>query len=290
MIPNPVGRLVLSITLPVAMGLSVAVSLPAHATTSPSAVPAAGLARMGALLDQLPVQAENRTGYDRDLFTLWIDADGDGCDTREEVLLAEAQMTPKIGPGCTLTGGQWISRYDFRNTTNPSSFDIDHMVPLAEAWDSGASRWASSTRTAYANDLGYAGSLIAVSASSNRSKGDQDPAEWLPSLAYTCTYVGTWVAVKYRWSLSVDSVERDALKRWQKRCGNPYVATGPKASIWYTSTGGGAGGGGTGGGAGTDPRFRTCGEAIAAGFGPYYRGETEYSWYRDADSDGVVCE
>jgi hypothetical protein len=253
---------------------------------------------MGAILDLLPVQTENRTGYSRDLFTLWVDADGDGCDTRQEVLIAEAAIAPRIGPGCTLIGGGWNSRYDFTNTTRSSSFDIDHMVPLAEAWDSGAYRWSASTRTAYANDLGYAGSLVAVSARSNRSKGDRDPAEWLPSLSYTCTYVGVWVAVKLRWSLSVDPVERDVLRSWQKRCSNPYVTTGTKATIWYSLTGGGTGGGSTGGGSGggtggstgTDPRYATCGAAIAAGYGPYYRGEVEYSWYRDGDSDGVVCE
>jgi hypothetical protein len=79
-------------------------------------------------------------------------------------------------------------------------FDIDHLSPLAEAWDSGAWAWDADTRMRYADDLDDPRSLIAVSASANRSKGDQDPAEWMPPAAsYACTYITDWVAVKTRW-------------------------------------------------------------------------------------------
>ena len=133
------------------------------------------------LLDELTVTAEHDSGYDRDLFRHWVDADGDGCDARREVLITEAVTAPSVGSGCSLSGGEWLSRYDGKTTTgNGSAFDVDHMVPLAEAWVSGAHNWTADRREDYANDLGFADSLIAVSASSNRSKGARDPAEWLP--------------------------------------------------------------------------------------------------------------
>ena len=89
-------------------------------------------------IDHIPVAGEVRTGYSRDLFHLWIDADGDGCDTRAEVLISEAEDAPTVGSGCSLSGGRWFSYYDGVSQTSASALDIDHMVPLAEAWDSGA--------------------------------------------------------------------------------------------------------------------------------------------------------
>ncbi|TVZ76891.1 HNH endonuclease family protein [Streptomyces sp. BK340] len=160
----------------------------------------------------LPVQAEDRTGYERTKFKHWIDADKDGCNTRAEVLKAEAVIAPAQGARCVLTGGEWYSPYDDRYIQGPSGLDIDHLVPLAEAWDSGAYAWSAKEREAYANDLGDARALIAVSAASNRSKADQDPSTWLPPAAgYRCQYVTDWVADKIRWGLSVDPAERAAL-------------------------------------------------------------------------------
>ncbi|MGI8829809.1 MAG: S-layer homology domain-containing protein [Candidatus Limnocylindria bacterium] len=165
------------------------------------------------LLARLSTAAENRTGYDRALFRHWIDADGDGCNTRYEVLIAEATTRPSVGAGCSLSGGSWLSLYDGLTFSDPGGLDVDHMVPLAEAWDSGAYSWTAARREAFANDLGVGWSLIAVSASTNRSKGDRDPAEWLPPrAAYRCTYLGDWLAVKVRWSLRVDSTERSAIQ------------------------------------------------------------------------------
>lgn len=182
------------------------------------------------ILATLAVGTETRSGYDRDLFRHWTDADGDGCDTREEVLLQESITPALTEPGCRLTNGRWVSLFDRVETEDPSTFDVDHMVPLAEAWDSGANHWSASTREAFANDLGYAGSLIAVSASSNRSKGDRDPAEWLPTnTSYHCTYVTTWIAIKYRWSLSVDPAEKSSLQRHVVACGDPGMSLPPKA-------------------------------------------------------------
>lgn len=194
--------------------------------------PPGGAGNALSVLSALVVSEEIRSGYDRSLFRHWIDADGDGCDTREEVLLQESTTPTHTTTGCRITSGRWQSMFDGVVTRDPSTFDVDHFVPLAEAWDSGAREWDAQTRQAFANDLDYEGSLIAVSASSNRSKGDRDPAEWLPVQdTYRCTYVTTWVAVKYRWSLSVDPVESSALRRDLTSCGNPVIALPPRAPI-----------------------------------------------------------
>jgi uncharacterized membrane protein YhaH (DUF805 family) len=178
--------------------------------------PAGGLE---ALVSRLRVEPEVQSGYDRDLFRHWIDADGDGCDTRREVLIAESTTPVSIGSGCSLSGGTWYSAFDGVTTTDASSFDIDHFVPLKEAWDSGAHAWDSGTRQRFANDLEYAGSLIAVSASSNRSKGASDPSEWLPpNRSYWCVYLVTWVEVKLRWNLSADPGEIAAIRSAGSDC------------------------------------------------------------------------
>ena len=197
-----------------ASGITVDVRLTSLAppVPDPTATPPVGTSTLAAVLAGLPVAAEQRDGYSRDLFVHWIDADKDGCDTRHEVLIGEAVVAPTVGPGCSLAGGAWLSPYDDLTFTDPSQLDIDHVVPLAEAWDSGAFGWDASRRQAFANDLGVTWSLIAVSAASNRSKADADPAEWLPpNVAYRCQYLLDWVAVKARWTLAVDSVEKAAI-------------------------------------------------------------------------------
>jgi hypothetical protein len=184
------------------------------------------------LLHHLTSKTEHTSGYARSKFTLWIDADHDGCDTRDEVLIAEATEHPHVGAGCDLTGGRWQSKYDGLTSTNPSGFDIDHLVPLNEAWQSGAWEWAAATRKAYANDLGYPATLIAVSAHENRSKGDREPQDWMPARnAYACAYVSHWVAVKWRWHLSVNSAERSFLTRELTSCGWPSVPKPTRPTI-----------------------------------------------------------
>ncbi|QZY30314.1 HNH endonuclease family protein [Nocardioides coralli] len=176
-----------------------------------------------ALLDELPVAPEARAGFDRAHFEHWVDADGDGCDTRREVLLQEA-TAPRLRGGCIFRSGSWHSWYDRVSTRDPRSLHIDHMVPLGEAWASGAHSWTAATRSAFANDLADRRSLTAVTASANQRKGNQDPARWLPAHDQ-CRYVEHWVAVKARWSLSVDADEKAALLRAFRthRCGNVPV-------------------------------------------------------------------
>jgi hypothetical protein len=172
-----------------------------------------------ALIAQLKVEPEFIGGYDRTLFRHWIDESGNGCDTRQEVLIQESLTPVLISSGCVISGGSWFSNFDGITTTDAASFDIDHFVPLSEAWRSGAHAWSSTTRRSFANDLGYEHSLIAVSASSNRSKGDKDPASWLPPrTSYHCEYIYKWVSIKIRWSLSVDSKELSRIKGIASNC------------------------------------------------------------------------
>ena len=185
------------------------------------------------MLDSLIIATERRDGYERELFRHWVDEDGDGCDTRREVLIDEAVVGPTIGERCALSDGQWVSRYDGQPAeADGRSFDVDHLVPLAEAWDSGAHAWPSERREQYANDLGYENSLIAVSAASNRSKGAQDPTTWLPTeTGQHCWYAAAWVHVKTRWALAVDQDESSALRRILTDCSVASLDVGMPAPL-----------------------------------------------------------
>lgn len=189
-----------------------------------SAAPAQGAVTyqgtVAAAIELLPVAAENRTGYDRVLFPHWLDADGDCQNARQETLLSEtlAPVTYTSTRNCTVSTGQWYSYFDARTFTAASQVSIDHMVALAEAWDSGASGWTLQMRKDFANDLGDPRSLTAVSISSNSSKSDSDPATWLPQYE-KCRYLSDWVAVKLRWGLSVDDLELAALRSQSGGCG-----------------------------------------------------------------------
>ncbi|GGV61042.1 MULTISPECIES: HNH endonuclease family protein [Streptomyces] len=167
-------------------------------------------------LSQLTVAAEDRTGYSRDLFPHWITISGT-CNTRETVLKRDGSNVV-TDSSCAATSGSWYSPYDGATWTAASDLDIDHVVPLAEAWDSGASKWTTAQRQAFANDLTRP-QLIAVTDNVNQSKGDQDPATWVPPRsAYVCTYVRAWVQVKYYYDLSVDSAEKSALQNYLSAC------------------------------------------------------------------------
>ncbi|MFJ5552501.1 HNH endonuclease family protein [Streptomyces sp. NPDC093225] len=198
----------------------------AHAAHAEGRRAAAQVLPIGVAVTALPVASEDRTGYQRTSFKHWNAGElpADGCNTRQEVLLAEAVVYPTLGPGCTMTGGVWWSYYDEQEVTPASALDIDHMVPLAEAWDSGASSWTAARREAYANDQGQPSSLVAVTARSNRSKADQDPAQWLPpSPEALCRYGAEWTATKLRWGLAVDELERDRLLDIAAGCGGTDV-------------------------------------------------------------------
>src|SRR5664279_2725847 len=117
------------------------------------------------ILLKLTVRAESgSTTYRRTYFKHWIDANRDCQDTRAEVLIAESRVTPRFTTTrhCIVATGKWYSYYDGATWTRASDVDIDHMVPLKEAWGSGARMWSANNRTRYANDLSFPASLVAV--------------------------------------------------------------------------------------------------------------------------------
>ena len=181
---------------------------------------------------QLVVAQDKTTGYKRSAFKHWIDADRNRCNTRAEVLIEEAIVKPKIGPKCKLTGGKWLSAFDGKTITNASQLDVDHMVPLAEAWRSGAWKWTAVQRQAFANDLDNSEALIAVTRSTNRSKGDKDPSLWMPA-KNQCIYIQNWISVKIKYSLTADPQEAEKLNSLISTCGldgTTEIASVPEVS------------------------------------------------------------
>ncbi|GAB2600800.1 HNH endonuclease family protein [Kribbella endophytica] len=168
-------------------------------------------------LNSLTVKTEGSTsGYSRDLFPHWITVSGT-CDTRDEVLKRDGTGVT-VDAQCEPTAGRWYSVYDATYVEDDSAIDIDHIVPLAEAWKSGANGWTTAKRQQFANDRSIA-QLIAVSASSNRSKGDRDPSEWKPTNASVhCIYAREWIWVKYTYGLSLQSAEKTALQGMLAAC------------------------------------------------------------------------
>jgi Protein of unknown function (DUF1524) len=155
-------------------------------------------------------------GYDRDLFPHWITIEG-SCNTREMVLQRDGTGVT-TGSDCYPTAGDWYSVYDQVWFSEPSDVSIDHMIPLAEAWRSGAASWSTDQREVFANDLEHA-QLIAVSISSNSSKGDSDPSEWKPTnTGMWCYYARYWIDVKYVYGLTADAPEKAALSDMLGTC------------------------------------------------------------------------
>jgi len=161
------------------------------------------------ILSSIKVENEYQTGYKRKLFIHWADLDGNGCDTREEVLMRDSVSKPQVDSyRCYVVAGDWVSPYDGAKLGDRGDVDIDHVVALKEAWDSGAWAWSESQRKAYANDMTDRRTLIAVTDRVNVSKSDKDPSNWMPPLrSYWCTYLADWISVKARWGLSMDQSE-----------------------------------------------------------------------------------
>ncbi|MFJ6565561.1 HNH endonuclease [Streptomyces sp. NPDC091412] len=144
-------------------------------------------------------------GYIRAKFPHWAQQ-GVKCDTREEVLEGDGTGVQRDAE-CLAVSGRWVSVYDDKTFTSASDLDIDYMVPLANAWRSGAAGWTQEKRKAFANDLTHP-QLQAVSAASNRSKGGQGPDEWQP---YWCTDARARASARATYELSVAGAEKNTL-------------------------------------------------------------------------------
>ena len=152
-----------------------------------------------------------------------------GCDTRNDILRRDLQaVVIKPGSnGCTVLSG--VLHDPYTNTTihfnrdNGDAVQIDHMVSLSDAWQTGAQNLTRAARTNLANDPLE---LLAVSGSANEQKGDADAASWLPpNKAFRCPFVARQVAVKVRYHLWVTPAEHDAIARVLATCPSQALPT-----------------------------------------------------------------
>lgn len=185
-----------------------------------------------AALASLPVKGRApKTGYARAQFGEgWSDLNGDGCDTRNEILKRDLQdMLLKPGSDCLVAAGVLNDPYSgttmqfLRGTDTSSDVQIDHVVALGDAWQKGAQQLPPQGREALANDPL---NLLAVQGRVNTSKGDSDAASWLPpNKTYRCAYVSRQIAVKSKYDLWVTATERDAMQRVLAKCPGQSIPT-----------------------------------------------------------------
>jgi hypothetical protein len=154
--------------------------------------------------------------YDRKDYRHWIDADGDCQNARHEVLIEESlePVTYKDQGNCKVATGLWRGPYTGELIRDASKLDIDHLIPLKEAHESGGFAWSNERRSQFANDLSSPESLVATTARANRSKGAKDPSEWLPKdETFYREYARAWIAVKLKWGLTADAAEIAVLRQ-----------------------------------------------------------------------------
>lgn len=243
-----------------------------------------------AILEALTVAGvpDGLPDYERNDWRHWVDDDSDCQNTRHEVLIEESSInvTFKTDSNCQVASGQWTGLFTGTQTTDPSSLDVDHMVPLANAHRSGGWEWSAAKKRAYANYLDYTGHLIAVTASANRSKGSRGPDEWKPTdTSYWCQYAIDWSNIKIAWSLTVTSAEQTALRDMLNTCDSvpatvpsliSFTEPEPELSDTYESC----------------DAADEAGEPLIQGSKGSGRGypKAKVPSARDGDGDGVVCE
>lgn len=277
-----------------------------------------------AVLEELPVKGRApKTGYARDHFGKgWGDPDRNGCDTRNDILTRDlTKLSYRDGThGCVVLSGVLDDPFsgkkiDFlRGQKTSSAVQIDHVVSLSNAWQTGAQKWSGEERAGFSNDPL---NLLAVDGPLNGQKGDGDAATWLPpNKKFRCPYVARQIAVKAKWGAWVTTAERDAMRRVLQTCPDQQlpdgsesakvlgVASTPKAAAKPDKT--------------PAPKkptpakptepakpakpakqaepapkptyFKNCTAARDAGAAPVYAGDPGYAKHLDRDGDGVGCE
>lgn len=178
--------------------------------------------RATAIIETLAVKGRAaKTGYDRSSFSHWRDPDRNGCDARNDILRRDLTnlVIKSDSNGCKVLGGVLADPYSGKNIDfvfGASLVDIDHVVALSNAWQTGAFQFTSEIRLQFANDPL---NLLAVSASLNRQKGDGDAATWLPpTKSYRCQYVARQIAVKKKYGLWLTKPEKVAMSTLLAKC------------------------------------------------------------------------
>lgn len=176
------------------------------------------------MLDQLRVSAPSTAAYISGRFREGLDLDGDGCDTKQEILFQKSEVPATVEGDCTVISGQWTSYYDNVIHVDPAATELEHLVPLKEAWISGAWSWSDAQRDAFANDTDDSRTLNIVTPGISAVKADKDPAGWVPQLPFEntrCVYASQWIVVKLRWNLAIDPAEKTALQKALAQCFQP---------------------------------------------------------------------
>lgn len=284
-----------------------ATAAPEPAASTPSSEPGTGAL---AALQTLTVKGRaGMGGYDRALYgQAWADTDRNGCDQRNDALrrdLATGQVLKAGTGGCVVLSGTFHDPYSgrdiaFERGARSAEVQIDHVVALADSWQSGAQQWDARTRERFANDPLV---LMASDGRLNQQKGASNAASWLPpNKAFRCEYVARQVAIKTSYHLSVTAPERDAIARVLTTCPDQGLPTAsdvafperdpnapaktqaaqPTTKAAPTRTSAPA--------APAATSFTNCTEARAAGAAPLHRGDPGWNDRMDRDGDGVACE
>lgn len=253
------------------------------------------------------------TGYDRDRFgQAWLDADRNGCDTRNDVLAAYLTVVVSEANGCVVSTGKYADPYTGTDIDYVRGdgylIDIDHVVALGNAWATGAATWDIKKRAALANDPL---NLLPADAGANRQKGAGDAATWLPpNKPFRCEYVARQVAVKQKYGLWVTPPEKQAMTRILQGCDDQSLPedtsaaptrvdhdiTDPGAPASTAPTPDKPAAPATPKSASPKPQplasvhYANCDAARAAGAAPVRRGDPGYASHLDRDGDGVGCE
>lgn len=239
----------------------------------------------------------------------WEDIDSNGCETREDILKRDIPNATIKGK-CDVRKGSFSDPYTGKTINfnaddgKGGGVDIDHIIPLSLGWKTGASEWDAAKRLKFANDPL---NLMASDSGENRKKGDKDASAYLPpNKAFHCEYVARQVSVRVKYGTWITPAEKSAIYTVLQSCPTqPLIAdtwgisvdkSAPVAPVAPAepapaapvepapvaeapvATGG------------NDPQFSSCAKAKAEGFGPYTAADPEFSWYRDGDGDGTVCE
>jgi len=214
----------IEIRIALVLGLFVAGITPSQAASAPS-----GLSVIEA---QVTKGRAAKTGYTRAQFgQAWSDVDRNGCDTRNDILNRDltAEIFKDNTHDCVVLSGMLIDPYSgesinfVRGNITSMEVQIDHVVALSNAWQTGAFKLTIKDRTALANDPL---NLLAVKGRLNSQKGDGDAATWLPPLkSYRCDYVLRQIAVKMKYKLWFTAPEKEAMVRILKSCPDKALPT-----------------------------------------------------------------